>query len=80
MHARIQKWGNSLALRIPKALADEVRVDAGCVVDISVERRRLVVRRRARPSYRLDDLLRQLDSLTIHGEVPTGHRVGREAW
>ena len=44
MRTKIQKWGNSLGLRIPKSFAEEVRVEAGSTVDITVDRGRLIIR------------------------------------
>ena len=57
MRTRIQKWGNSLGLRIPKACATEAGVEAGSVVEVSVENGELVVKPCRQPRYRLDELL-----------------------
>ena len=80
MQTKIQKWGNSLGLRIPKSFAAEARVDAGSTVDLSVENGDLVVKPVRRPRYELRDLLRAINSRNVHREVETGDPVGREAW
>ena len=80
MEARIRKWGNSLGLRIPKAFAEEVGVDAGSAVDLSVQDGELVVRVRRPTVLRLDDLLAGVTPENIHGEVETGPPLGREIW
>jgi len=75
----IQKWGNSLGLRIPRALAEEAGVVAGSEVDLSIRRGDLVVKPARRTKYRLNDLLRQITSKNTHAEVDVGAPVGREA-
>ena len=80
MRTKVQRWGHSLALRIPKSFAAEVQVEPGSVVDISVERGRLVVRPARRRRYRLDELLRRVRRENLHDEVSSGPRLGREAW
>ncbi len=79
MVTRVQKWGNSLAVRIPQSFAVEARVAAGTAVDIAVEKGQLVVRP-VRHRYRLRDLLKAVDRRNLHAEVRTGDPVGREIW
>ena len=80
METRIQKWGNSLGLRIPRALAAEARVDDGATVDVSLEKGRLLVRPVRVRRYVLRELLKGIKAGNLHGEVSTGHVVGREVW
>jgi antitoxin MazE len=80
MQTRIQKWGNSLGLRIPKSFAEDARVEAGSMVDISIEDGDLIVKPVRRRKYLLRDLLRKVNAKNIHEEVQTGEAVGREAW
>jgi antitoxin MazE len=80
VQTKIQKWGNSLGLRIPRALAEEAGVGAGVEVDLSVRGGDLVVSPKRRVKYRLDDLVRQVTHKNRHDEVDTGMPVGREAW
>ena len=79
MVTRVQKWGNSLALRIPQSFAVQAKVAAGTAVDIAVEKGQLVVRP-VRQRYRLRDLLKAVDRRNVHAEVQTGPPVGRETW
>lgn len=78
MNTRIQKWGNSLALRIPKAYARQVGLDLDSPVKIVVEGDRLVIEPASRVS--LDDLLAQITPENIHGEIDWGASVGKESW
>ncbi len=80
MRMRIQKWGNSLALRIPKSFAAETALDQGAEVDLTLEEGRLVVTPLANPEYRLDDLLSRITADNLHREADTGPAVGDEAW
>lgn len=80
MKIQIQKWGNSLALRIPKAFAIETNVEQGSTVDVSLEEGRIVVIPVAEPEYPLDNPLARISEKNIHGEIDTGERVGRETW
>ena len=79
METKIQRWGNSLGVRIPRAFAAEARVEAGSSVDISVEDGSL----RIRPLHRrhsLRDLVKKITRRNLHAEVSTGARMGQEAW
>lgn len=79
MRARVSRWGNSLAIRIPATFAQETQLDEGTAVEISVESGRLVVSA-ARPQYGLDELLADVTDENIHGETDWGPAVGDEAW
>jgi antitoxin MazE len=77
--ATIQKWGNSLAIRIPAALAAQLNVKAGMPVDITADDGTIVVRPQKRPKLRLGELLRDCKPSQLHGEIDWGTDVGREA-
>ena len=76
--ATVQKWGNSLAIRIPTAIAAQIEVSEGAVVDFEVRDGRLVVHPVKRNSVRLEDLLKDCKPSQLHGEVDFGEDVGRE--
>lgn len=80
MQTRIQRWGNSLGLRIPKSFAAEAGVEAGSEVDLSVDGGDLVVKPARRRTYRLNELIDRVNAKNVHGEVQTGRPVGRESW
>ena len=80
MITRIQKWGNSLGLRIPRALAEDADVREGSSVDISVRRGSLVIRPVKRQEYRLEDLLAEVKLSNLHEEVDVSGPVGGEVW
>jgi antitoxin MazE len=76
---RVQRWGNSLAVRIPKAFAKQVGLEDGSPVELAVVGDHLVVEP-AQPSLQLDDLLAGVTEENIHQEIDTGASVGNEAW
>ena len=80
MITKIQKWGNSLALRIPKAFADSVGLGNGTEVVLIMENEKLVFTRSPAPHPDLEDLLSRVTSENVHEEIDFGGPVGREAW
>ena len=78
------KWGNSLAVRIPKALADAVKAHEGKRAEIKVERGALVLRPIVKPSrrprYTLEELLSGMTRDNVPQEVDWGPPRGNEAW
>ena len=76
--ATIQKWGNSLAVRIPAALASQLDVAEGARVVLEVRDGEFVMRPLARQRLKLDDLLRECRPSQLHGETDFGPDVGRE--
>lgn len=69
MKATVQKWGNSLALRLPKALADEARIREGSKVELVGTPEGVLVKARRKPRYRLDDLLSRVTPENTHPET-----------
>ena len=80
MRTRIQKWGNSLAVRIPKSYALESRIEEGALVRLSVESGKLVVAPEIPQEFKLNELLDGINKKNIHREISTGRPVGREIW
>lgn len=62
MKAKVAKWGNSLAVRLPKYLAEELGLTAGTMVDLEKRGATLSIEPAGRkiPHYRLEDLLAQI--------------------
>ena len=79
MKARIQKWGNSLALRIPKSFAAHSKIEQGSVVDLSLDNGRMIVEAREQ-DYSLEELLARVTKANLHSEIDFGAPVGKEVW
>jgi antitoxin MazE len=80
MKVQVQKWGNSLALRIPKSFAVESNIGQGSTVEVTLENGKIIVFPVAHPEFSLDEMLEQITPENLHGEVDTGDPVGRESW
>ncbi len=80
MVTKIQKWGNSLGLRIPKSFALEVRVKPGSQVDLAVDNGSLVIRPLKPGKHSLDALLAKMNSANLHAEADWGGPAGKESF
>jgi antitoxin MazE len=80
MITKIQKWGNSLGLRIPNGVARGVRVQEGTTVMLAVSNGRLVVAPAETREYQLEALLAGITPKNLPAPVDTAHPVGRESW
>ena len=80
MLTKVQKWGNSLGLRIPKSFAEEASVKEGSAVDLSVSEGQIVIRPVHQDRYQLEELLAEVTEENLHSEVSTGEPQGREVW
>jgi antitoxin MazE len=76
---RVTRWGNSLAVRIPKALAEQTRIEEGSEVELSVADGALTIRPKAH-SYSLEELLDQVTPENRHDEIDWGEPQGKEVW
>lgn len=80
MKIRIQKWGNSLALRIPKSFAAETHLEQGTLVEVSLVNGMLCVTPLRQAAVTLEALLQGVTPENLHHEVDTGPAVGNEVW
>ena len=69
MITKIQKWGNSLGVRIPKPLAEDAGVKEGMMVDIKQTDRRLIVTPVKSKDPKLSELLRKVTKKNLHTEI-----------
>jgi antitoxin MazE len=79
MQTTVQKWGNSLAVRISVALARESGISEGTMVDIIPENHKLVIQP-LKKKYSLSELLEKINSGNLHKEIETGAIKGNEVW
>ena len=78
MTSTIQKWGNSLAVRLPKTLATEAHLIEGSQVELVRTEAGVLVKPRRRPRYRLSELLAGVTRRNAHPETGWGRSVGQE--
>ena len=79
MKTSVARWGNSLALRIPRGVAAKSRLVEGVEVELAVKADGFVVRRSA-PTYELSALLAGVRPANRHAEIATGSARGGEVW
>ena len=80
MRTKVQKWGNSLALRIPKTFAEELQIAPEAVVELTLEDGKLVLAPPAADVYQLEQLLDRITADNRHEESDWGAPVGLESW
>ena len=80
MITRVQKWGNSLALRIHKSFANEIGLKKETSVEVSLADGKLVITPVAKPELTLKQLLSKITKENLHNEVDTGCAAGNETW
>lgn len=79
MHVQVQKWGNSLAFRIPRTFAHETDIAQGTTVDLGIKDGNLVITP-LRKRNSLKDLLAKVNTSNIHHEKSFGANQGLENW
>jgi antitoxin MazE len=80
MFTKVQKWGNSLALRIPKAFALDAHLKNDSVVEVSLVDGQIVIKPVAAQVWSLEQLLSGVTSNNLHHETETGDAAGNEIW
>jgi antitoxin MazE len=80
MRTKVQKWGNSLAFRIPKVYADEIRIEANASIDMTMKDGALIITPVVENQSALEELLARVTEENIHHEWDTGPAEGEELW
>lgn len=80
MRVKVQKWGNSLALRIPKYLAEQTSIKTGTTIDLILDDGKLVINPVAEKEYDLKLLLSEVKETNLHREYLCDKTKGREIW
>lgn len=80
MQTQIKKWGNSLALRIPKLLALDANLKQNKLVELSIDKNSIIITPIGEKEYSLEKLLKSVTKSNLHGEFNTGAPVGKEIW
>lgn len=80
MKAKVQRWGNSLAVRIPKAFAEEVGLTDDSPIEMRLVKGGLLVEPSSEWLPSLDEMLLEVTESNLHDEVDAGPAQGSEAW
>lgn len=77
MQSHVQKWGNSLGLRIPMKLAKQLHLEAGSSVTLEVDDGRIIIQT---PKYSLEEMLKEITPKNRHHLMLDDAQVGNEEW
>jgi antitoxin MazE len=80
METTIQKWGNSLAVRLPKGMANKRNLVDGSAVTVVESKEGLLIRKVTHPKKTLAKLIAEISPSNVHGEVAWGAPQGNEVW
>lgn len=80
MKTTVQQWGNSLALRIPQAFAQQTSVRKGTSISLTVKNGRMVIEPLKRRKYSLKQLVSKITPQNRHPETDWGKPMGKEVW
>ncbi|MCW3488856.1 AbrB/MazE/SpoVT family DNA-binding domain-containing protein [Dethiobacter alkaliphilus] len=80
MLIKVQKWGNSLALRIPKSFANEIQLKNGSNINLSIAEGKLIIEPVDEKKYKLEELLEEVKETNLHKEYSFGKTEGKEIW
>jgi antitoxin MazE len=69
MSTKIQKWGNSLAIRIPKSYAEALKFDEGSEMKFKIIKDKLVISKKKKSEFKLSDLLAKISEKNQHKEI-----------
>ncbi|CAA6814830.1 MAG: Programmed cell death antitoxin MazE [uncultured Sulfurovum sp.] len=78
MTVSLKKWGNSLALRIPKDMANSLDIDNNSLMELDINDGVLTLR--PKKNNLLETLVSQINNENLHKEIDTGKSVGNEEW
>ena len=77
---KIKKWGNSLGVRIPKTIAEDLSFEDGAEIEIFIKGELLILRSSKKSTHNLKSLLSRITAKNLHKEIDTDKPVGRETW
>lgn len=80
MKTRLAKWGNSVAVRIPKPVADAAKLRSGDELEVALDQPGVVSIRKPKHELTLKDLVRAISPENLHAEIDWGKPAGKELW
>jgi len=78
MQTKVKKWGNSLAVRIPKLFASDANLKLNEMVELSIDKGSIIITPISEKEYSLEKLLKGVSKNNLHGEFDTGAPAGKE--
>jgi antitoxin MazE len=78
MKAVIKKWGNSLGIRIPKVIVNDLSLKDGTIIEIDEQDDKIILY--TKKQYLLDNMLEKITNNNLHSEIISGKSTGNEIW
>jgi antitoxin MazE len=76
---KVSMWDNSLGVKLPQVITQQIKLQEGELVNISVEKNKIILSP-IKPKYTLDELLKNMTPEMQHDELDWGESVGEETW
>jgi antitoxin MazE len=80
MEIQVKKWGNSLGLRIPQAIANQINIQDGSKINLVLNKNKIELTPAVAEEYRLDDMVALINESNLHSEISSGEPKGKEIW
>jgi antitoxin MazE len=80
MRGQLTRWGNSVALRVPKRILENAQLTEGDAIELTVPKPGVISLRAAKKKLTLESLLAGVTDENLHGETDWGRPVGKEVW
>lgn len=80
MRSQLTRWGNSVALRVPKRILEEARLSEGDAIELTVTKPGVISLRAAPKKLTLESLLAEVTEENLHKATDWGRPVGKEVW
>ena len=80
METTIQKWGNSLGVRLPKNVTESQSLKAGSIVRITTNKSGIAITLQKKSTPTLSFLLKGVSAKNLHAELDWGNARGGEIW
>ena len=80
METTIQKWGNSLAVRVPRSMAQKLALRVGSTVAMREEKKTIIIRAAPKTRKSLKALIAMIRPENMHEEMDWGKPAGKEIW
>ena len=77
---KVKKWGNSLGLRIPQAIANQINIQDGSRINLVLKNNKIELTPAISEEYRLNDLIELMSEANLHNEISSGQPQGKEIW
>ena len=78
MEALVTKWGNSLGIRLPASIANQVKITDGTKVNLILKKNKIEIVPLKPGKYSLDDMLSNISDDNLHSEIDSGESLGVE--